>query len=203
MYKSKEHITNFWKSALRNLSSQQELLYASNRYAVLLIFQAIDAAGKDGTDRPRAPRHSPQRRDPRTRHTTTRRSGTTGIVRSRIWKDTFTRTELASSSSFSTSRRKNSESAFWRASTNRKRTGSLSKTRSLPATPRRSSAHCRPATCAAMPLHWHRYCRLRRSVHRCILTGNVSLDSRQCCRRTRVIGLQKPVISRALNCPIR
>ena len=30
------------------LSSQQELLYASNRYAVLLIFQAMDAAGKDG-----------------------------------------------------------------------------------------------------------------------------------------------------------
>jgi PPK2 family polyphosphate:nucleotide phosphotransferase len=30
------------------LSSQQQLLYASNRYAVLLIFQAMDAAGKDG-----------------------------------------------------------------------------------------------------------------------------------------------------------
>jgi PPK2 family polyphosphate:nucleotide phosphotransferase len=31
------------------LSSQQELLYASNRYAILLIFQAMDAAGKDGS----------------------------------------------------------------------------------------------------------------------------------------------------------
>ncbi|MDE2003577.1 MAG: polyphosphate kinase 2 family protein [Betaproteobacteria bacterium] len=30
------------------LSSQQQLLYASNRYAVLIIFQAMDAAGKDG-----------------------------------------------------------------------------------------------------------------------------------------------------------
>jgi PPK2 family polyphosphate:nucleotide phosphotransferase len=30
------------------LSSLQQLLYASNRYAVLLIFQAMDAAGKDG-----------------------------------------------------------------------------------------------------------------------------------------------------------
>jgi polyphosphate:nucleotide phosphotransferase, PPK2 family len=30
------------------LSAQQQLLYASNRYAVLLIFQAMDAAGKDG-----------------------------------------------------------------------------------------------------------------------------------------------------------
>ncbi|TBW38436.1 polyphosphate kinase 2 family protein [Siculibacillus lacustris] len=30
------------------LSAQQQLLYASNRHAVLLIFQAMDAAGKDG-----------------------------------------------------------------------------------------------------------------------------------------------------------
>ena len=30
------------------LSAQQHLLYASNRYALLLIFQAMDAAGKDG-----------------------------------------------------------------------------------------------------------------------------------------------------------
>ena len=30
------------------LSAQQELLYAANCYAVLLIFQAMDAAGKDG-----------------------------------------------------------------------------------------------------------------------------------------------------------
>ncbi len=30
------------------MSEQQQLLYASNRYALLLIFQAMDAAGKDG-----------------------------------------------------------------------------------------------------------------------------------------------------------
>jgi len=30
------------------LSAQQEMLYASNRHAILLIFQAMDAAGKDG-----------------------------------------------------------------------------------------------------------------------------------------------------------
>jgi polyphosphate kinase 2 (PPK2 family) len=29
------------------MSELQNLLYASNRYAVLLIFQAMDAAGKD------------------------------------------------------------------------------------------------------------------------------------------------------------
>ena len=31
-----------------HLSSLQQKLYASNRYALLLIFQAMDAAGKDG-----------------------------------------------------------------------------------------------------------------------------------------------------------
>ena len=30
------------------LSSLQELLYAENKYALLLIFQGMDAAGKDG-----------------------------------------------------------------------------------------------------------------------------------------------------------
>jgi PPK2 family polyphosphate:nucleotide phosphotransferase len=33
---------------VEQLSSLQELLYASDRYAVLLIFQAMDTAGKDG-----------------------------------------------------------------------------------------------------------------------------------------------------------
>ncbi len=33
---------------MQQLSSQQQLLYAANRHAVLLIFQAMDAAGKDG-----------------------------------------------------------------------------------------------------------------------------------------------------------
>ena len=33
------------------LSALQQLHYASNRYAVLLIFQAMDAAGKDGAIR--------------------------------------------------------------------------------------------------------------------------------------------------------
>jgi len=34
---------------LKELSEAQELLYATNRYSLLLIFQAMDAAGKDGT----------------------------------------------------------------------------------------------------------------------------------------------------------
>jgi PPK2 family polyphosphate:nucleotide phosphotransferase len=48
VYKSKEHYQKLLDEHVAQLSTQQELLYASNRYAVLLIFQAMDAAGKDG-----------------------------------------------------------------------------------------------------------------------------------------------------------
>lgn len=48
VYKSKEQYQKFLEEHVTQLSSQQQLLYASNRYAVLLIFQAMDAAGKDG-----------------------------------------------------------------------------------------------------------------------------------------------------------
>jgi PPK2 family polyphosphate:nucleotide phosphotransferase len=48
VYKSKEHYQKLLGKHVAQLSALQELLYASNRYAVLLIFQAMDAAGKDG-----------------------------------------------------------------------------------------------------------------------------------------------------------
>jgi PPK2 family polyphosphate:nucleotide phosphotransferase len=48
VYKSKEQYETFLEEHVAQLSAQQELLYASNRYAVLVIFQAMDAAGKDG-----------------------------------------------------------------------------------------------------------------------------------------------------------
>jgi PPK2 family polyphosphate:nucleotide phosphotransferase len=48
VYKSKEQYQKFLEEHVAQLSAQQELLYASNHYAVLLIFQAMDAAGKDG-----------------------------------------------------------------------------------------------------------------------------------------------------------
>ena len=48
VYKSKEQYKKILEEHVAQLSSQQELLHASNRYAVLLIFQAMDAAGKDG-----------------------------------------------------------------------------------------------------------------------------------------------------------
>ena len=51
VYKSKEQYQELLTDHVKRLSSQQQLLYASNRYAILLVFQAMDAAGKDGAIR--------------------------------------------------------------------------------------------------------------------------------------------------------
>ena len=51
VYKSKDQYKKLLEEHVTQLSSQQELLYASNRHAILLIFQAMDAAGKDGAIR--------------------------------------------------------------------------------------------------------------------------------------------------------
>jgi PPK2 family polyphosphate:nucleotide phosphotransferase len=48
VYKSKKQYRELLDEHVARLSALQELLYASNRYAILLIFQAMDAAGKDG-----------------------------------------------------------------------------------------------------------------------------------------------------------
>jgi PPK2 family polyphosphate:nucleotide phosphotransferase len=48
VYKSKDQYKRLLEAHVEQLSAQQRLLYASNRHAVLLIFQAMDAAGKDG-----------------------------------------------------------------------------------------------------------------------------------------------------------
>jgi len=48
LYKSGKHYKELLAAGVGELSAQQRLLYASNRYSVLLIFQAMDAAGKDG-----------------------------------------------------------------------------------------------------------------------------------------------------------
>lgn len=47
-YKTSRQYKDMLAAHVRELSAQQELLYASNSYALLLIFQAMDAAGKDG-----------------------------------------------------------------------------------------------------------------------------------------------------------
>ena len=49
--KSKKEYSKLLQEHVEALSSLQRLHYASNRYAVLLIFQAMDAAGKDGAIR--------------------------------------------------------------------------------------------------------------------------------------------------------
>jgi PPK2 family polyphosphate:nucleotide phosphotransferase len=50
-FKSKEQYRELLKSHVEGLSSLQQLHYAFGRYAVLLIFQGIDSAGKDGAIR--------------------------------------------------------------------------------------------------------------------------------------------------------
>jgi PPK2 family polyphosphate:nucleotide phosphotransferase len=47
-YKSRENYKNILETHIEELSARQSLLYADNRYSLLLIFQAMDAAGKDG-----------------------------------------------------------------------------------------------------------------------------------------------------------
>jgi PPK2 family polyphosphate:nucleotide phosphotransferase len=48
LYRSKQEYKKLLEQHVEQLSEQQQLLYSSNTYAVLLIFQAMDAAGKDG-----------------------------------------------------------------------------------------------------------------------------------------------------------
>jgi len=50
-YKSKKKYKKYLEEQVEELSELQRMHYASNRYAVLLIFQAMDAAGKDGAIR--------------------------------------------------------------------------------------------------------------------------------------------------------
>src|SRR5262245_7349550 len=51
IYKSKDDYEAMLRDHVQRLDKLQRLLYASDQYAVLLIFQAMDAAGKDGVIR--------------------------------------------------------------------------------------------------------------------------------------------------------
>ncbi|EOD55350.1 ADP-polyphosphate phosphotransferase [Aeromonas molluscorum] len=51
LYKSKKAYHKRLRKYVEQLSDQQRLLYASNRHALLLVFQAMDTAGKDGAIR--------------------------------------------------------------------------------------------------------------------------------------------------------
>ncbi len=48
LFRSKEHYEELLRKHTEELSALQTRLYAHNRYSVLIIFQAMDAAGKDG-----------------------------------------------------------------------------------------------------------------------------------------------------------
>ena len=48
VYETKRNYESLLQAHVGRLSSLQRLLYAYNRYSLLLIFQAMDAAGKDG-----------------------------------------------------------------------------------------------------------------------------------------------------------
>ena len=49
--KSKKHYQKHLREHVEELTSLQRLHYASNRYALMLVFQGMDAAGKDGAIR--------------------------------------------------------------------------------------------------------------------------------------------------------
>jgi PPK2 family polyphosphate:nucleotide phosphotransferase len=49
--KNKTQAADWLREGVKRLSDQQEKLYAQDTYALLVIFQAMDAAGKDGTIR--------------------------------------------------------------------------------------------------------------------------------------------------------
>ena len=51
VYKSKDQYQEMLRDHVGRLDALQQLLYACNQYAVLVIFQAMDAAGKDGVIR--------------------------------------------------------------------------------------------------------------------------------------------------------
>jgi PPK2 family polyphosphate:nucleotide phosphotransferase len=46
-YKDRDAVSEHWQKGLERLEKRQQLLYAQDRYALLLIFQGMDAAGKD------------------------------------------------------------------------------------------------------------------------------------------------------------
>jgi PPK2 family polyphosphate:nucleotide phosphotransferase len=51
LYRSKAHYQRLLADHVAQLSKRQRLLYASDEFALLVIFQAMDAAGKDGAIR--------------------------------------------------------------------------------------------------------------------------------------------------------
>ena len=51
LYESKDHYKTLMEEFREEIDELQQTMYAHDRYAMLLVFQAMDAAGKDGTIR--------------------------------------------------------------------------------------------------------------------------------------------------------
>ncbi len=51
IYDNKKEYEKMLSDSIRELDEMQNMMYAHNRYGLLVIFQALDAAGKDGTVR--------------------------------------------------------------------------------------------------------------------------------------------------------
>jgi len=51
LFQVEKRIKSSWTKHVEAMSTLQQLHFASNRYALLLIFQGMDAAGKDGAVR--------------------------------------------------------------------------------------------------------------------------------------------------------
>ena len=51
LYSSKKDYRKKLRSIVSRIEDLLEIMYAQNRYGLLLVFQAMDAAGKDGTIR--------------------------------------------------------------------------------------------------------------------------------------------------------
>jgi PPK2 family polyphosphate:nucleotide phosphotransferase len=49
--KDRQHATSLLQDGVKELAKQQDRLYAQDTYSLLMVFQAMDAAGKDGTIR--------------------------------------------------------------------------------------------------------------------------------------------------------
>ena len=49
MFKDKEEAKELLVKDIQRLTELQDMLYAQDRYSILIVFQAMDAAGKDGT----------------------------------------------------------------------------------------------------------------------------------------------------------
>ncbi|MCC6866156.1 MAG: polyphosphate kinase 2 family protein [Ignavibacteria bacterium] len=48
-FKDKDDAAEMLEKDIKRLSELQDMLYAMNKYSILIVFQAMDAAGKDGT----------------------------------------------------------------------------------------------------------------------------------------------------------